>query len=101
MASKTEDYIGGTALLTMILGPLAVLTYQVGYWLHFGHWRPLSPVILMDIYFRKLLADTWFTNPHSWHGLNKILMWVLDIPLSLALFFVGYFIIMSSEKDSD
>lgn len=65
--------------LLLLPGP-GVLCWQAYEWLKDGYWTPL-PVSKMFLYF-----DWPFPVITQWRGVQKILDWLLDIPLSAAVF---------------
>ncbi len=85
-------------IVVAIFGPLTVLGYQVVIWLYRGTWPPLSPLILQQKWLPELLKGSWFTDPHSWYGLHKLVMWLMDIPLSFILFLIGCLLMVMDDE---
>ena len=63
------------------LGGAGVLAYQIIDWLKTGEWFPV-PVWKI---FELMGSDLSFIPEIEWRGLQKILLWLLDLPLSIAL----------------
>jgi len=70
----------------LLPGP-AILCWQAFQWLREGHWTPL-PV-------SKLFTYNDIPLPHvSWLGAQKIIDWLLDIPLSFVAFILGVLMVV-------
>ena len=69
----------------LMLAALAVLAYQCWQWLQLGYWTPLP-------------LSAWVPVPEmSWKGLQKIVAFLLDTPLSVASFLAGFFVIQLAD----
>jgi hypothetical protein len=68
--------------LIVLFSAAAVLAYQAILWLHDGQWTALS---LRHLWDWAGLGYPMF----KWLGVQKIAVWVLDLPLSLALLVMG------------
>ena len=92
MAEKTnpEEVIFETLMLPgfalAFLGPLAVVGFQIFYWLKTGDWFPLLLVDASD-YIGIDASGLKYTS--DWRGLARAVLWVLELPLSLTIIGVG------------
>src|SRR5262245_23403244 len=71
-------------LLGWVLLALAIcaLSYQVVFWLQYGDWLPLD---LLRFWHQ---IGGW--APYSsWTGIDRIILWFLEIPLPSSLLFLG------------
>ena len=75
------------ALIIMagLLGGILVFGYQIKQWLKTGVWIEF-PFILM---FTWLKIDLSVIANMEWQGIKKILVWFLELPLSLMLIALG------------
>jgi hypothetical protein len=65
----------------IIFSPVIALGYQVVHWLKHGSWLPM-PLSMGTDYLG-------ITPPRAaWVGVQKVVDWILDLPLSLALFVI-------------
>ena len=74
---------GLAALLLGTAATLAIWIYQAGAWLMTAVWHSL-PI--------GIVAGSLRRVGDSWAGLQIVYDWLLALPLSLALFFVGFFL---------
>lgn len=85
---------------SVALSGVAVLVYQICFWLKQGYWKPLGSRLVLD----KVLPTTffqWLHNPNFWLGLNKIISLVFNSPLALFLFVFGLVVFLLVDKTSD
>jgi len=82
--------------LILILG-LGVLAYQSFLWLQNGIWTEYHLFSVFNYFFENTEIHQWMTNPESWIGMQKLLLWLLEsIPVSLALMVPGFSIAVSA-----
>lgn len=85
---------------SVALSGVAVLVYQICFWLKQGYWKPLGSRLVLD----KVLPATlfqWLRNPNSWLGLNKIISLIFNSPLALFLFVFGLVVFLLVDKTFD
>ena len=87
---------------------VAIAIVQVVAWLKSGQWSPVSvamlflvpPAVEPEFPLPYSLIPTWFfservgtyiveAGPNTWLGLRSIILWLLNLPLSLASFVAG------------
>lgn len=91
------DYIGGGLsaafgfFATLVaLGGFGVLAYQILLWLMDGVWTAYPVMRVFNALFENTVLHQWMTEPGSWYGLQKLMLWLLEnTPLSLALIVPG------------
>ena len=71
----------------LMLPSLAVLGWQAYSWLRTGHWTAL-PIAKAFEYLE------WPIPATTWGGLQKIIDWIFDIPLSLTLFVLAFIVLV-------
>lgn len=104
MTEKTdpEEAIFETLMLPgfalAFLGPLAVIGFQIFYWLKTGDWFPLSFVDALD-YIGIDASGLKYTS--DWRGLARAVLWVLELPLSLTIIGVGFALVFIGGKVSE
>jgi hypothetical protein len=88
-AADIQSLLGGLVIgagvLIVFAAPL-LLGYQCILWLQNGYWTPIA--------FREAISIFGGTSPIpdpaiSWQGLQKVVVWLLDAPLSFALWVFG------------
>ena len=83
-----------------ILGPLTVLGYQGVAWLSGGRWPPLSLLILSPKWLSEFLQGT--ISDHPWYHPHVpgewVVMWLMDVPLSVALCVIGCLLSVWDEE---
>lgn len=79
-----EEWFGLFAALGFF-GSICLLGYQVFLWLREGQWTPIPISSVLG----KLNIDYYSLVDISWAGAQKILVWLLDLPLSLGIFVFG------------
>lgn len=89
ISTTKQDDIEGWVGLFGALGFFAgfgVLAYQIYLWLKLGQWTPMPLWTLLE------WADYDFSslNNIDWLGIQKIIAWVLDLPLSLSMVVIGF-----------
>lgn len=67
------------------LGAVCLLGYQAFLWLKEGQWTPIP----ISSVFGKLNIDYYSFIDISWAGAQKIVVWLLDLPLSLGIIVFG------------
>ena len=73
---------------SIALSGMAVLAYQGYFWLKQGYWKSLDS----ELFLNKVLPTNflqWLHNPSSWLGLNKVVVPVSNLPLTLFLLLFG------------
>lgn len=77
------------------LGGILIVLFQGVNWLKTGNWRPVTLLegllvtadSLLSAHWFQALIDTrtvrWLVSPSSWLGFHRILLWILEAPLSL------------------
>nr|WP_312296111.1 hypothetical protein [Brevundimonas diminuta] len=66
------------ALFVAFASPFFILAWQSLHWLKFGVWEPWSV-------WRGVGYLGWSPPEMEWIGAKKVLWWLLDLPLSLAI----------------
>ena len=89
-ASDIQSSLGGLVAaaggLTVVAAPL-LLGYQGLLWLQSGHWTPIALREAVSIF----NGSPPIPDPTiSWRGVQQIVGWLLDAPLSLSLWFLGF-----------
>src|SRR5262245_34620645 len=76
-------------LLGWVFSALAscALSYQVMFWLKYGDWLPLDL-----LRFWNWIGD-WVPYS-SWVGIDRIIFWFLEIPLTISLILLGFVCIL-------
>src|SRR5262245_32971558 len=71
-------------LLGWVFSALATcaLSYQVMFWLKYGDWLPLDLLRFWD------RIGGWAAYS-SWIGINRIILWCLEMPLAISLILLG------------
>ena len=76
---------------------LGVLFYQCFLWLQNGVWTEYDLFSVFNYVFENTEVYQWMINPESWIGMQKLLLWILEvIPVSLALMVPGFSIAISA-----
>lgn len=70
------------AVCSVLASPLVILGWQSLHWLRFGVWEPW-PV------WRAIQHVGWRFPETEWAGVQRILWWLLDLPLALAIPLMG------------
>jgi hypothetical protein len=84
-------------LIIGLAGPFVVI-YQGLLWLREGFWTPFGiRHVLSIIHIGSPIADPSL----SWRGVQNIIVWVLDSPLSIGLAIVGWLICLSGVSVMD
>ena len=90
--SSTGLRLIGTALLLIgfTLGCLGA--WQ---WLRTGTGHS---TVISDIVFHRLPDPVrdWIAQPHTWHGLHRFIVWMLDVPLFASAAFAGFLLLLAS-----
>src|SRR6185437_1189511 len=92
--SKLKHKLGSVLLRFGGLSALAavvIVSLQCFGWLHDGYWTP------------HFLGEIWFLVglPYpqiSWVGVQRIVLWILNLPLSLSLMMVAIFLCLVAER---
>lgn len=66
------------AFFAALASPLFILAWQSLHWLKFGVWEPWSV-------WRAASYLGWRPPEVEWIGVQKVLWWLLELPLSLAI----------------
>jgi hypothetical protein len=85
LQQKVEAWAGQLGLL-IILVAISVFIYQVYLWLRTGTWTPM-PFYLI---FNWLGVDLSPIGNMEWQGIKKIIIFILEFPLSVMLFLLGF-----------
>lgn len=85
LRQKAEAWAGQLGLL-IILVALSVFIYQVYLWLRTGTWTPMPFYLL----FSWLGVDLSPIGNMEWQGIKKIIIFVLEFPLSVMLILLGF-----------
>ncbi len=102
--------IWGLVCLVLIGCGFFIIGEQIYNWLKTNVWNELPLINEVALLPQDNIFVSWINNPESWHGLHKIIVWILEIiPLSLftiylgwLLFFVGIWsmlLIFSEQQD--
>ena len=80
----SDELLVATAMAAcaVFLSPLVILGWQSLNWLRFGVWEPW-PV------WRAIQHFGWRFPETEWAGVQRILWWLLDLPLALAIPLTG------------
>ena len=82
--------------LILLIG-LGVLGYQCFLWLQNGVWTEYDLLSVFNYVFENTEVHQWIINPESWIGMQKLLLWILEvIPVSMALMVPGFSIAISA-----
>jgi hypothetical protein len=79
-----EEWFGLLGSLGFVAA-ICLLGYQTFLWLKEGQWTPMPISSIFGI----LGFDYYSVIDVSWAGVQKILIWLLDLPLSLGLIVFG------------
>ena len=98
------DFVcGGLSMLVMTAGGLLLLFgfsligYQTFLWLKDGVWTEFPILMVFNFIFENTWLQGWLTQPESWYGLQKVVLWTLEsMPLSLALIIPGLVTVLVS-----
>ena len=83
--SKTiEEWFGLCGALGF-MAAFILLGYQAVLWLREGQWTPIPISSVLN----KFSIDYNSVVDISWAGIQKILVWILDLPLSLGIIAFG------------
>lgn len=83
-------FVGGL----VVLGGLAILTYQSFIWLQDGVWSGVPMLSAFTYFFQGTALHGWLDNPQSWLGLHEMVKWCLEnIPLALVFIVDGLAVI--------
>jgi len=69
-------------------GSLFIWGYQILMWLENGFWTKHPVAETLPGLF------TWIISWEDWFGVQKILLWVLDLELTIFYFFLGLIIVL-------
>ena len=73
------------ASLFLVSG-IGLVSYQAFLWIRDGVWSEYTITVVFNFIFENTVISQWLSNPESWFGLQKTLVWLLEnIPLSVAL----------------
>lgn len=102
--SIIEGMVGlfGVIGAMMVLSGIGIVTYQAYIWLRLGKWRSFS---FFDVLYPPHGSSTspnlysqlsdlfvyWLFSPTEWIGLKKILLYLLDLPISPFLVLIGIY----------
>jgi hypothetical protein len=88
-----------TSVFRFLLGlaGIAIFGWQCVVWLKTSTWHGLPVSMLV-----KPSSDfgRWFTDPHSWFGLHKLIVIAFDLPLSLILLWAALLDGLWREEES-
>ncbi|MDP1683303.1 MAG: hypothetical protein Q8L39_16210 [Burkholderiales bacterium] len=79
---KSVEFLVPVAYVVGLLGALAILGWQVFYWLRTSIW---IPVPLYEALAYLGIDITRVYMPTDWQGLAKVVQWLLDVPLTIAV----------------
>jgi hypothetical protein len=73
--------------------------YAAFEWLKTGH---TDAVLVEDVLLARLpeLIRSWIAHPRSWHGLHRVAMWLLRIPVFATIGFGGFLILLASTASA-
>jgi hypothetical protein len=63
-------------------------------WLQTAHWQPLTINGILDIW---PTTHSWIAHPHSWLGLNRVVVWTRRVPVFLIVAPLGAALLVISE----
>jgi hypothetical protein len=72
--------------IVLVLSGLAVVAYQVILWLQSGYWTPFAIREMVSIFSGGLPIQS---PAIPWQGIQKIFIWLLDLPLSAGAMVIG------------
>lgn len=72
-----------------LLPSFGIFGWQAYHWLKDGFWTPL-PISTLFTY------NDWPLPQVSWHGVQKIIDWLLDTPSSLVAFLLGILVVIGA-----
>jgi hypothetical protein len=86
-AERTKTIEGWFGLFGALgfFGAICLLGYQAFLWLKEGQWTPIPISSVLG----KLNIDYYSLVDISWAGAQKIVVWLLDLPLSLGIVVFG------------
>jgi hypothetical protein len=86
---KAFDRVTMPAALVSCSGIL-LFVWQIATWLKAGVWDawPIARALFLAIPAQSDFAR-WYVAPHDWHGLHRLFVGLLNLPLSATLFFAG------------
>lgn len=101
--NEIEGWVGGIGALSFLAGA-TTFCYQLYLWLKLGEWVPLP----ISTVFTWVGIDYSLLTSDQWLGLQKIIVWVLDLPMFLMLplfgiaigYIVGYLVVAISDLRS-
>jgi hypothetical protein len=82
---KIIEAISGSIVGLGFLGAVIILGYQIFQWLKTGEWLQMPFYVL----FSWLDIDLSVIANITWQGVKKILIWILELPLSLMSIVLG------------
>jgi len=78
-----------TALLLLVMSPVAVVGYQALIWLRTGNWTWVQAIGLLPTDLVSTLE-----NPSSWVGLSELVLFLANLPLAgvMSVFAVAIYV---------
>lgn len=87
MSTDNDDLMKFIAALSLLIGGLCVVGWQVYEYMRYNIWNPISVVTALE-----WMNIKWALNPTDWVGLFNILK---IIPLSLTLIAMSWIVAIS------
>jgi hypothetical protein len=89
-----ETFFGGiiaiAGYLIALMGVL-ILGFQIILWMRNGYWTPFSARQAVSVFAG---GDPIPYPALSWRGIEKVVVWLLDAPLSVSLWVDGWIVIV-------
>lgn len=79
---RSGEVLVGASYLVGFMCAISIVGWQIFHWLKTSEWQPI-PFLAAFTYFEIDLSSVY--APSSWFGLAKVLQWILDLPLAIAL----------------
>jgi len=72
-----------------VVGGILVVIRQAYSWLQFGRWPAISFIDALGPYIGGSSTAAWLAEPHSWLGVHRIVVFLIELPLSLWILLGG------------
>jgi len=79
---RSAEVLVSAAYIVGFICAISIIGWQIFHWLKTSEWQPIS-FLAAFTYFDIDLSSVYV--PSSWFGFAKILQWILDFPLAIAL----------------
>ena len=71
-----------------------LLAYASAQWLQSAHWQPLTVAGTLDFW---PTTRAWVAHPQAWHGLHRVVSYLLRVPLYIIVAGVGVVMLVFSR----